>query len=108
MSKRNKNEFNKELVVEPEPVGISPIVLEGDMTPEMKQELMDQIEEKYETGELPTEPGQEFGGPPVTCHRCKGDGVWHSPRTGYRARTATEPLIDRNRKCSVCGGAGVV
>ena len=39
------------------------VEIHSDMTPEMRQELMDQIEEKYKTGELPEEPGCEFGVP---------------------------------------------
>lgn len=32
----------------------------GEMSTEQRQELMDQIDEKYQSGELPSEPGQEF------------------------------------------------
>jgi ribosomal protein S27AE len=43
---------------------------------------------------------------PKMCARCGGDGFYHSPKTGYRAETATEPLIDKNRKCPACDGSG--
>jgi len=39
------------------------------------------------------------------CRRCKGDGFWHSPKTGVRAETSTEPLIDKSRKCPKCKNA---
>ena len=35
-------------------------VHKADMTPEMRKELMDQIDEKYKSGILPSEPGHEF------------------------------------------------
>ena len=41
----------------------------------------------------------------VTCPRCKGDGIWHSSRTGVRVQTAgEEPLVDASRKCPECKG----
>ena len=40
--------------------------------------------------------------PVTTCPRCKGDGFWHSTKTGYRAKTTSEPLIDKKRKCPEC------
>jgi hypothetical protein len=39
---------------------------------------------------------------PPPCSRCNGDGMWHSPKTGYRAKTSTEPLIDTARACPEC------
>jgi hypothetical protein len=39
---------------------------------------------------------------PPPCPRCGGDGFWHSPKTGYRAKTATEPLIDTSKPCPLC------
>ena len=42
--------------------------------------------------------------PQQTCARCKGDGIWHSTKTGYRANTAAEPLVDPTRKCPACAG----
>ena len=39
--------------------------------------------------------------PPV-CGRCKGDGTWHSVKTGYRALTSSEPLQDASRPCPEC------
>jgi hypothetical protein len=39
---------------------------------------------------------------PPPCVRCNGDGFWHSPKTGYRAKTASEPLIDTDRTCPLC------
>jgi hypothetical protein len=39
---------------------------------------------------------------PPPCFRCNGDGLWHSPKTGYRARTSVEPLIDKARVCPEC------
>lgn len=41
----------------------------------------------------------------VTCPRCKGDGIWHSGKTGIRAITSPEPNIDPERKCPKCKGA---
>ena len=41
----------------------------------------------------------------VVCPRCKGDGIWHSSRTGVRAATSTEPTIDATRKCPQCKGS---
>jgi hypothetical protein len=38
------------------------------------------------------------------CPRCKGDGVWHSTKTGVRALTSAEPLIDSTKPCPECGG----
>jgi len=38
------------------------------------------------------------------CPRCGGDGFWHSTKTGYRAKTSSEPLIDKSRKCPECKG----
>jgi len=43
---------------------------------------------------------------PVVCPRCNGDGFWHSPKTGYRAKTASELLVDETRKCPKCDGIG--
>jgi len=40
----------------------------------------------------------------ATCPRCKGDGVWHSTKTGYRAKTSAEPLVDPTRPCPECDG----
>jgi len=40
----------------------------------------------------------------AVCPRCKGDGVFHSTKTGYRAKTSAEPLIDTSRPCPDCGG----
>ena len=40
----------------------------------------------------------------VICSRCEGDGIWHSPKTGVRAVTSAEPLIDASRKCPKCKG----
>jgi hypothetical protein len=42
------------------------------------------------------------------CGRCGGDGLWHSTKTGYRAKTASEPLVDPDRKCPACDGKGTV
>jgi len=39
---------------------------------------------------------------PPACWRCGGDGFWHSTKTGYRAKTSSEPLIDVSRVCPVC------
>ncbi len=39
----------------------------------------------------------------VICSRCKGDGFWHSTRTGVRAKTSPEPLVDEGRVCPKCG-----
>ena len=39
-----------------------------------------------------------------TCPRCKGDGFWHSNRTGVRALTSSEPLVDELRPCPECNG----
>lgn len=44
---------------------------------------------------------------PQPCLRCGGDGVFHSSRTGVRARTATESLVDTSKPCIVCNGTGV-
>ena len=38
------------------------------------------------------------------CPRCKGDGFWHSNRTGVRALTSSEPLVDESRPCPDCSG----
>jgi len=43
--------------VEPDPDDMKTLL---DMTMEQRQELMKQIDEKYQSGELPSEPGQEF------------------------------------------------
>ena len=41
----------------------------------------------------------------ITCPRCKGDGIWHSNKTGYRAKTAgNEALVDHSKKCPDCNG----
>ena len=42
----------------------------------------------------------------VTCPRCKGDGTFHSSKTGVRAATAadTEPVADPTRVCPRCKG----
>ena len=45
---------------------------------------------------------------PQQCGRCNGDGIWHSTKTGYRAKTAAEPLVDPTRKCPACGGTGTI
>jgi len=42
--------------------------------------------------------------PKPVCPRCGGDGFWHSTKTGYRAKTSSEPLIDKSRKCPECKG----
>lgn len=39
---------------------------------------------------------------PAPCFRCNGDGTWHSLKTGYRAKTSTEPLHDASRVCPEC------
>lgn len=39
---------------------------------------------------------------PPPCPRCNGDGFWHSLKTGYRAKTASEPLIDESKVCPSC------
>jgi hypothetical protein len=39
---------------------------------------------------------------PPPCPRCNGDGFWHSLKTGYRAKTSSEPLIDTARVCPKC------
>lgn len=39
---------------------------------------------------------------PPPCTRCNGDGFWHSLKTGYRAKTSSEPLIDTSRTCPEC------
>jgi len=39
---------------------------------------------------------------PPACKRCGGDGFWHSTKTGYRAKTSSEPLIDVSRVCPEC------
>jgi len=36
------------------------------------------------------------------CRRCGGDGFWHSTKTGVRAETSAEPLVDTSRKCPIC------
>lgn len=41
---------------------------------------------------------------PPPCPRCKGDGTWHSTKTGIRAKTASEPLQDSSRTCPECDG----
>lgn len=38
------------------------------------------------------------------CKRCNGDGIWHSTKTGVRAKTSSEPLVDPDRPCPDCGG----
>lgn len=40
----------------------------------------------------------------VECPRCKGDGIWHSNRTGVRVATAAEPLVDASKACPACKG----
>ena len=40
------------------------------------------------------------------CLRCKGDGRWHSTKTGVRALTSSEPLIDETKPCPDCNGTG--
>jgi len=44
----------------------------------------------------------------VVCPTCNGDCTWHSPKTGYRAKTASEALVDHNRHCAECDGTGHV
>ena len=44
----------------------------------------------------------------IICSRCKGDGYWHSPKTGYRAKTAAGLLVDKTKKCPACNGKGEV
>ena len=39
---------------------------------------------------------------PPACWRCGGDGTWHSTKTGYRAKTSSEPLHDPSRPCPEC------
>ena len=41
----------------------------------------------------------------VTCPRCNGDGIWHSPKTGVRAKTSSEPLVDSSMVCPDCQGS---
>jgi hypothetical protein len=40
------------------------------------------------------------------CPRCKGDGRWHSTKTGVRALTSSEPLVDLTKNCPDCQGTG--
>jgi hypothetical protein len=42
----------------------------------------------------------------LVCPRCKGDGKWHSTKTGVRALTSSEPLVDLTRNCVECNGTG--
>ncbi len=39
---------------------------------------------------------------PATCKRCGGDKKWHSTKTGRRAKTSSEPLVDPSRSCPAC------
>lgn len=55
-------------------------------------------EKTVEEQERPTVPKK------VTCPRCKGDGVFHSNRTGSRAATSADPLIDPSKVCPKCKG----
>jgi len=81
---------NKEPVEQPE----SPKIVEGpkDEATETK-EVVEEVVEK--TKQVPKK---------VTCPRCKGDGWWHSSRTGVRVKTASEPLVDESRPCPQCKG----
>jgi DnaJ-class molecular chaperone len=45
---------------------------------------------------------------PKICTRCGGDGVFHSSRTGVRARTSAEPPVDPSRVCPKCKGTGTI
>lgn len=38
------------------------------------------------------------------CKRCGGDGFWRSTKTGVRAKTSAEPLVDKKRPCPECSG----
>ncbi len=39
---------------------------------------------------------------PPPCKRCNGDGFWHSPKTGLRAKTSGTPLVDTSKLCPDC------
>lgn len=45
---------------------------------------------------------------PKPCTRCGGDGVFHSTKTGVRAKTSAEPLVDPSRVCPKCKGEGTI
>ncbi len=68
-------------------------IFESDMTKEMRNELMDQIEEKYASGELPTEPGHEYDLPVhyTTNHKFALCGVMGTPSQPFAARM-NEPV----------------
>ena len=42
------------------------------------------------------------------CPRCKGDGIWHTVKTGYRLKTSTEIAVKPDEKCPRCGGSGMI
>jgi hypothetical protein len=42
----------------------------------------------------------------LVCPRCKGDGKWHSTKTGVRALTSSESLVDLTKPCPDCLGTG--
>jgi hypothetical protein len=63
-------------------------------------------EEKPEQNETAEIKAEERPSVPkkITCRRCKGDGVFHSNRTGIRAKTAAKPLADPSKVCPQCKG----
>jgi Zn finger protein HypA/HybF involved in hydrogenase expression len=44
----------------------------------------------------------------ITCPRCKGDGIWHTSRTGARLATIAGPTEDASKVCPECNGKKVV
>ncbi len=58
------------------------------------------IEDNYVDPDAPDTKPKE----PEVCKRCGGDGIWHSTKTGYRAKTSADPLTDPNKPCPECSG----
>ena len=62
------------------------------------------IEDNYIATPEPEPKKKEVAEAPKVCSRCNGDGIYHSNKTGIRAKTSTEPLVDPSRPCPDCGG----
>jgi hypothetical protein len=54
----------------------------------------------------PSEVEKLFVKTDTICKRCGGDKFWHSTKTGVRALTSSEPLVDLAKNCPDCLGSG--
>jgi DnaJ-class molecular chaperone len=103
MAKKNKQKFDPKNIPTMARVHKS-IAEQADVTKPMPQNVTVTVESNLicEQPRTSATITVDYG----ICPRCKGDGRWHSTKTGVRALTSSEPLVDETKPCPDCGGSG--